>query len=42
LSLISSLIYPEIQKDETLISNWKQIAIEAISSVVMNETHTHQ
>jgi hypothetical protein len=42
LSLISSLIYPEIQKDGTLTDHWKQLAIEAITSIVMNQKHPHQ
>jgi AcrR family transcriptional regulator len=42
LSLISSLVFPEIQKDGTLTDHWKQLAIEAITSIVMNQKHPHQ
>lgn len=42
LSLISSLIFPEMQKDETLTDHWKQLAIEAITSIVMNQKQPHQ
>jgi len=42
LSLISSLVFPEIQKDRTLTDHWKQLAIEAITSIVMNQKHPHQ
>lgn len=42
LSLISSLVYPEIQNDEVLLTDWKQLALEAISSIVMNRSRTLQ
>ena len=42
LSLISSLIFPEIQKDDSLTDHWKQLAIEAITSIVMNHKHPHR
>lgn len=37
LSLISSLIYPEIYGDSTVLENWKKIAFEAVTALVMKD-----
>lgn len=42
LSVISSLVFPELQRDDDLLGNWKDLAIEAISSIVMSHEPTNR
>lgn len=37
LSLISSLVFPEIYGETPLLNNWKKIALEAVTALVMND-----
>lgn len=37
LSLISSLVFPEIYGDTTVLENWKQLALEVMTGLVMRD-----
>jgi hypothetical protein len=37
LSLISGLIFPEIQSDDSLLDQWKRLAIEAATALATGE-----
>ena len=38
LSLMSGLLFPEIQQNDALLRDWKKLALEAVMAIAKRET----